>query len=125
VLPFLGRRPAVDIPNKSGLGTDVLKQEGFPPEVRGGGTVARKKAIVIDDPFGNPDDEVALLPGLQPDVSLIYAQQASADGIVRIKGLTFADLEQSKAASAVIVSCEEIVRGRRDVLSHGGRRAGG
>ena len=28
---------------------------------------------------------------------------------MRIKGLTFADLEQCKAAGAVIVSCEEIV----------------
>ena len=71
--------------------------------------MARKKAIVIDDPFGNPDDEVVLLPALQPDVSLIHAQQVSTDGTVRVKGLTFADLEQSKAASAVIVSCEEIV----------------
>jgi glutaconate CoA-transferase subunit A len=97
------------IPSKSGLGTDVLKQEGFPPEIRRQSGVACTKAVVIDDPFGHPDDEVALLPALQPDVSLIHAQQVSTDGTVRIKGLTFADLEQSKAAGAVIVSCEEIV----------------
>jgi glutaconate CoA-transferase subunit A len=40
---------------------------------------------------------------------VIHAQQVSTDGTVRIKGLTFADLEQCKAAGAVVVTCEEIV----------------
>jgi glutaconate CoA-transferase subunit A len=97
------------IPSKSGLGTDVLKQEGFPPEIRDGDKVAKKKVHVMADPFGHTDDDVALLPALTPDVSLIHAQQVSTDGTVRIKGLTFADLEQCKAASTVIVTCEEIV----------------
>ncbi len=97
------------IPSKSGLGTDVLRQEGFPPKIRDGVKVARKKVHVMADPFGHPDDDVALLPALTPDVSLIHAQQVSTDGTVRIKGLTFADLEQCKAASAVVVTCEEIV----------------
>ena len=39
---------------------------------------------------------------------MIHAQQVSTDGTVRIKGLTFADLEQCKASTAVI-TCEEIV----------------
>ncbi len=97
------------IPSKSGLGTDVLEQEGFPPEIRDGDKVAKKKVHVMGDPFGHADDDVALLPALTPDVSLIHAQQVSTDGTVRIKGLTFADLEQCKAASAVVVTCEEIV----------------
>ena len=97
------------IPSKSGLGTDVVEKQGFPPELRRGNGVAREKVIVIDDPFGREDDEVVLLPALTPDVSVIHAQQVSTDGTVRIKGLTFADLEQCKAASAVIVTCEEIV----------------
>jgi glutaconate CoA-transferase subunit A len=97
------------IPSKSGLGTDVLDKEGFPPEIRDGDKVAKKKVHVMGDPFGHADDDVALLPALTPDVSLIHAQQVSTDGTVRIKGLTFADLEQCKAASSVIVSCEEIV----------------
>ena len=63
----------------------------------------------MDDPFGHEDDEVVLLPALTPDVSVIHAQQVSTDGTVRIKGLTFADLEQCKASTAVIVTCEEIV----------------
>ena len=97
------------IPSKSGLGTDVVGKQGFPPELRCQDGVAREKVIVIDDPFGHEDDEVVLLPALTPDVSVIHAQQVSTDGTVRIKGLTFADLEQCKAASAVIVTCEEIV----------------
>jgi glutaconate CoA-transferase subunit A len=97
------------IPSKSGLGTDVVNKTGFPPELRCEAGVPCEKVIVIDDPFGQEDDEVVLLPALTPDVSIIHAQQVSTDGTVRIKGLTFADLEQCKAAAAVIVTCEEIV----------------
>jgi len=97
------------IPSKSGLGTDLIAQRGFPPEVRCEDGIPCEKVIVIDDPFGHEDDEVVLLPALTPDVSIIHAQQVSTDGTVRIKGLTFADLEQCKSASAVIVTCEEIV----------------
>jgi glutaconate CoA-transferase, subunit A len=97
------------IPSKSGLGTDVLATEGFTPEERDCDGVSCKKAHVMADPFDDGADQVALLPALTPDVSLIHAQQVSTDGTVRIKGLSFADLEQCKAASAVVVSCEEIV----------------
>jgi glutaconate CoA-transferase subunit A len=31
------------------------------------------------------------------------------DGTIRMKGLTFADIEQAKSADVVIVSCEEIL----------------
>jgi len=97
------------IPSKSGLGTDVLALEGFPPDVRGRDGVASHKAYLMGDPFDHGDDQVALLPALTPDVALLHAQQVSTDGTVRIRGLTFADLEQCKAATAVVVTCEEIV----------------
>lgn len=97
------------LPSRSGLGTDVVAKEGFPPAVRDGGRVARHKAIVQSDPFADDGEQVVLLPALTPDVSIIHAQQVGTDGTVRIKGLTFADLEQCKAASRVIVTCEEIV----------------
>jgi len=97
------------IPSKSGLGTDVVEKSGFPPELRGEDGIPCEKVIVVDDPFGHQDDEVVLLPALTPDVSVVHAQQVSTDGTVRIKGLTFADLEQCKAATRVIVTCEEIV----------------
>jgi glutaconate CoA-transferase subunit A len=97
------------VPSKSGLGTDVIAREGFPPELRGHDGVPSKKVVVLENPFAEADDEVVLLPALTPDVSVIHAQQVSTDGTVRIKGLTFADLEQCKAAGAVVVTCEEIV----------------
>jgi glutaconate CoA-transferase subunit A len=103
---------AIGIPfisTKSGLGSDILNYEGFSEEVRKERKVARKKYVTIQNPFNDIDDKVVLLPALSPDVALIHAQYVGDDGTVRIKGLTFADLEQAKSADTVIVTCEEIV----------------
>jgi len=54
-------------------------------------------------------DDVVALPALNPDLTVLHVQTVGSDGTVRIKGLTFADLEQAKAAKAVVVTCEEIV----------------
>lgn len=97
------------IPTKSGLGTDILRLEGFPTEIRGKGKVAPKKYEVIANPFNGADDRVILLPALNPDVTLVHAQYVGDDGTVRVKGLSFADIEQAKAADTVIVTCEEII----------------
>lgn len=96
------------IPSRSGAGSDILRFKGFTREVRAERKVARKKFATIEDPFSD-SGEVILLPALTPDVSIIHAQYVGDDGTVRIKGLTFADVEQAKAADAVIVTCEEIV----------------
>jgi glutaconate CoA-transferase subunit A len=100
-LPFM--------PCRSGLAGDLLEQWGFGPEMRGQGKIAKHKAVVTNDPFSHEDEKVLLLPALTPDVTLLHAQYVGDDGTVRIKGLTFLDLEQARAASRVIVSCEEIV----------------
>ncbi len=71
--------------------------------------VANKKYARMQNPFHEDKDEVVLLPALTPDVSIIHVQYVGDDGTVRIKGLTFADVEQAKAADRVIVTCEEIV----------------
>ncbi|OPY76856.1 MAG: Glutaconate CoA-transferase subunit A [Syntrophorhabdus sp. PtaU1.Bin058] len=97
------------IPTKSGLGSDLLNYEGFPKEIRGRGKVASKKFSLLQNPFNGEDDKVVLLPALNPDVALVHAQYVGEDGTVRMKGLTFADIEQAKAADIVIVTCEEIV----------------
>jgi len=97
------------IPSKSGFETDVLRVEGFSKDTRKQRKVACKKFDVMTDPFGNDGEKVVLLPALQPDVALVHAQYVGDDGTVRIKGLTFADVEQAKAADVVIVTCEEIV----------------
>lgn len=97
------------IPTKSGLGSDILRVEGFSERTRGERNVARKKFALAENPFDEKEERVVLLPALNPDVAMIHAQQVGEDGTVRIKGLTFADLEQAKSADVVIVSCEEIV----------------
>ena len=108
------------VPTRSGLATDLVRLDGFPAARReelaagdaahaGGPRTPRRKLVVMPDPFDQEGGDVVLLPALRPDVTVLHAQYVGDDGTVRIKGLTFADLEQAKAASAVIVTCEEIV----------------
>ena len=97
------------IATKSGLGSDLLRLQGFSEEIRKQNNVARKKFEIIQNPFAEQEDRVVLLPALTPDVAILHAQYVGEDGTVRIKGLTFADVEQAKSADAVIVTCEEIV----------------
>jgi glutaconate CoA-transferase subunit A len=97
------------IPSCSGFESDVLNQQGFGPEVRGRGKIPPHKAVITDNPFSPNREPVVLLPALTPDVALIHAQLVGEDGTVRIKGLTFLDIEQAKAANRVIVTCEEVV----------------
>jgi len=97
------------IPTKSGLGSDLINLEGFSKKIRKERKVASRKYVVIDNPFNGVEDKVVLLPALTPDVALIHAQYVGEDGTVRIKGLTFTDIEQAKSADIVIVTCEEIV----------------
>jgi glutaconate CoA-transferase, subunit A len=97
------------ISTKSGLGSDILNYEGFSKQTRRERKVAGKKFVTLQNPFNEEPDPVVLLPALTPDVAIIHAQYVGEDGTVRIKGLTFADLEQAKSADVVIVTCEEIV----------------
>ncbi len=97
------------IPTRTGLGSDLMELEGFSSEVRREEKVASSKYARVDNPFSAEKEEVPLLPALNPDVALIHAQYVGEDGTVRIKGLTFADLEQAKAADKVIVTFEELV----------------
>ncbi len=97
------------IATESGLESDVVKLSGFPPESRGQGKVPSQKLKVIKNPLSTTAGNVVVLPPLTPDVTILHAQYAGEDGTIRINGLTFADIEQAKAASRVIVSCEEII----------------
>lgn len=93
----------------SGLDSDIVNREGFRREDRGRGKIPAKKLTVIDNPLDPTAGQVVILPPLNPDVALMHAQYVGFDGTVRIKGLTFADVEQAKAAKRVIVTCEELV----------------
>ncbi|MHA1943393.1 MAG: CoA transferase subunit A [Candidatus Thorarchaeota archaeon] len=96
------------LPTYSGLGSDIVEKWGFNEDLRKSrSSVPNKKLIVGNDPFTN--SPLVLVPAVNPDVTLLHVHQASEDGVTRIEGLTFADIEQARAAKHVIVSCEEIV----------------
>lgn len=99
------------LPVKSGMGTDIVKLWGFNTEMRRKDPrLPNQKLIVQNNPFAEEGDEpVVLVPAINPDVTIIHAQKADFQGTVRISGLTFADIEQARAARHVIVTCEELV----------------
>ncbi len=99
------------LPVRSGMGTDIVRRWGFDAEMRrGDARLASRKLVVLDDPFAESSPEpIVLVPAINPDVTVIHAQQADTQGTVRIAGLTFADVEQARAARHVIVTCEELV----------------
>jgi glutaconate CoA-transferase subunit A len=103
-LPFL--------PLKGVIGTDVLKKWGFDKTFRlQNPRLPDKKLSTIKNPFDEPgkERELVVVPAIQTDVTLLHVQKADSEGTCRIEGLTFADVEQAKAARHVIISCEELV----------------
>jgi glutaconate CoA-transferase subunit A len=100
------------LPTRSGLGTSIIDKWGFPAELRKADPkIPNQKLVVMDNPLDGWGDagRVVLVPAINPDVSILHAQKADAQGTVRIEGLTFADVEQAKAARWLIVTCEELV----------------
>ena len=100
------------LPTRSSLGTDIISRWGFPRELRQSDLrLPDQKLVVMDNPFGDWADteRVALVPAIRPDVTMLHVQKASPDGTARIEGLTFADVEQAKAARHVVLTCEEVV----------------
>ncbi|MGA8282106.1 MAG: CoA-transferase, partial [Desulfobacterales bacterium] len=67
--------------------------------------------VVMENPLDGwgDADRVVLVPAINPDVTILHVQKTDAQGTVRIEGLTFADVEQAKAARHLIVTCEELV----------------
>jgi glutaconate CoA-transferase subunit A len=102
------------LPVRSGMGTDIVNRWGFDSKMRReDARLPSRKLVVWQDPFaeGTPKRPapIVLVPAINPDVTVIHAQQADTQGTVRISGLTFADIEQVWAARHVIVTCEELV----------------
>jgi glutaconate CoA-transferase subunit A len=99
-LPFM--------PTRSMLGTDLLAKHGFAPEQRQEDPrAAPAKAHTLDCPFTR--ERVVLVPAIRTDFCLLHVQQASPQGLVRIEGQEFLDVQQALAADTVIVTCEELV----------------
>ncbi|WP_300457096.1 CoA-transferase [Desulfobacula sp.] len=100
------------LPTRSSLGTDIIHKWGLSRELRQDTPkVPDQKLVVLDNPFGNWCDtkRVVLVPAINPDVTIIHVQQADYRGNCRIDGLTFADVEQAKAAKVLIITCEDLL----------------
>ncbi len=100
------------LPTRSSLGTDIINKWGFPKEFRQDDPrLPDEKLVVLENPFGEWADteRVVLVPAINPDVTIIHVQQADFRGNCRIDGLTFADVEQAKAAKVLIITCEDLL----------------
>lgn len=100
------------LPTRSGLGTSIVDNWTFSPQERKkDAKLPDQKLIVMENPFGSwgGATKVLLLPAIFTDVTIIHVQKADPLGTARIKGLTFADVEQAKSAKYLIVTCEELV----------------
>jgi glutaconate CoA-transferase subunit A len=97
------------MPIRSLLGSDLLYKETLTPNQRAADPrTAIRKAHVMESPF-NPGERVVLVPAIHTEFAVLHVQKASPQGIVRIDGQTFADVQQALCADVVIVTAEEIV----------------
>ncbi len=64
--------------------------------------------VPMTSPY-DPDDEVYVVPPLNPDVAIVHAQRADAAGDTQIWGLLGCQKEVAFAAERVIVVVEEVV----------------
>ncbi len=95
-------------PTRSMLGTDILERAGLDPAARRADPeAAPHKAAVTSCPFTG--EQVVLVPAIRTDFCLLHVQRASPQGLVRIEGQEFLDVQQALAAREVIVTCEELV----------------
>lgn len=95
-------------PTRSMLGSDLLSHEGLDPAIRAADPrAAPRKAVVMACPFTG--DSVCLVPAVRTDFCLLHVQKASPQGLLRIEGQEFLDVQQALAARTVVATCEELV----------------
>ena len=100
------------LPTRSSLGTDIVGTWGFSETLRRSEPgLPDHKLVLQDNPFRGwtETSSLVLVPAINPDVSIIHVQQADSQGNCRIRGLSFCDVEQAKAAARLIVTCEELL----------------
>ncbi len=85
------------MPIKPMAGTDLMSKRGFEGE----------KARPFACPFTG--ESVLLVPAVRPDVAVIHASRADREGNTQLFGYTSVVDEQTRAATRVIVTVEEIV----------------
>jgi glutaconate CoA-transferase subunit A len=101
------------LPTRSSLGTDIINRWGFSESLRRGNPeLPDQKLVVLDNPFEGWMDtsKVVLVPAIQLDTTILHVQEADRSGTARIRGLTFADVEQAKCARHLILTCEVLVK---------------
>ncbi len=97
------------MPIRSLFGSDVLACQTLSAQQRAADPrTSPTKLHVMESPF-DPNDRVVLVPAIHTDFAVIHVQKATPNGIVRIEGQTFADVQQALCADTVIVTAEEIV----------------
>jgi len=97
------------MPVRSLLGSDVLARQTLTGAQRAADPrSSAKKLHVLDNPFC-PGDRVVLVPAIHTDFAVLHVQKATPDGILRIEGQTFADVQQALCADTIIATAEEIV----------------
>lgn len=90
-LPFM--------PIRSLIGTDILNRHS---------SSTPHKYEIVNNPW-DPHDRVALLPAINPDVSIVHVQKADEEGNLIIEGFLTHEPEMIRASKVVIASCEEII----------------
>jgi glutaconate CoA-transferase subunit A len=97
------------MPIRSLLGSDVLSQQSLSkPQRAADARSSPQKAHVLESPF-NPGDLLVLVPAIHTEFAVLHVQKATPEGILRMEGQTFADVQQALCADTVIVTAEEIV----------------
>ncbi|MFC7234733.1 CoA transferase subunit A [Halosegnis marinus] len=89
-----GARDLPFVPLRTFLGSDY-------PEVN-------DNIRVVENPY-DPDEEVAVVPPLKPDVAVVSAQRADEDGNAQIWGIQGEIVEAAMAADTVVLTVEEVV----------------
>jgi glutaconate CoA-transferase subunit A len=74
-----------------------------------GTDLATKNASIRTVTCPYTGEEIATVPALNPDVTVLHAQRADRDGNVLLRGIVGAQKEAALAAKALIVTVEEIV----------------
>lgn len=81
----------------------------LPMNPTGAGDLERANPLIrtVTDPYSGA--EVVTVPALQPDVAIVHAQRADAEGNAQIWGIIGEQKEAAFAARKVILTAEEIV----------------
>jgi glutaconate CoA-transferase subunit A len=97
------------MPIRSLFGSDLAARQALTDEQRAADArTCLKKLYAMQSPF-DQNDRVVLVPAIHTEFAVIHVQKATPNGIVRIEGQTFADVQQVLCADTVIVTTEEIV----------------